>query len=312
LIISNCIGLLCGTVIPATAPLFWHRPASIRWPLMIVQLLLLNGIGCYLALTLIGWLYGRAAPFWELYRGAALITVVVGLSGAVQESYRRGVERANLALKDKQVENERALKLASEARLSSIESRIQPHFLFNALNSVSSLIREDPARAEELVVRLSSLLRMSLDTQQESLIPLERELQLVRSYLEIQRARFEQRLRYRIEADAVDAAAVLVPPFSIQTLVENSVKFAVAPRREGGEVIVAVSAGEAVGGGPLIVRVTDDGPGFDAGAMTPGHGLDNLRARLLTLFGPAGAVLDVRGSTVTFHVPQGVHARLSG
>ena len=123
---------------------------------------------------------------------------------------------------------------------------------------------------------------------------------MVEDYLEIQRARFGDRLRYRLDIPAALAEAA-VPPFSIQTLVENSVKFAVEPRLEGGEVRVAARAE----GGRLEVAVSDDGPGFRAiidGELPKGHGLDNLRSRLLSLFGAEGR-LEIGGSRVLIGVP---------
>src|SRR5205823_3935058 len=125
-------------------------------------------------------------------------------------------------------ERERALKLATEARLSSLESRIHPHFLFNTLNSISSLIQEDPVRAERLIERMAALLRFSLDSTNAGLVPLYQEMKIVRDYLEIERARFGDRLGFEVNIPA-EFDRFEVPPLAIQTLVENSVKYAVSP-----------------------------------------------------------------------------------
>ncbi len=255
LIISHSIGSLCQVILGRVIPLFWHR-TRLRWPLLISVLLLLGFAGCVAAVAVIPYVFSptRPVPFWrtvfEIFEPAAIVTVIVGAGGATVGAYRHRIEEANALLRVKDLET-------SSARLASIESRIQPHFLFNALNSISSLIREDPARAERLVEQLASLLRSSLDTQEAHLIPLAREMKLVEDYLEIQRARFGDRLRYRLDVPASLAGAG-VPPFSIQTLVENSVKFAVEPRLEGGEVRVLAQ----LQGGRLEVAVSDDGPGF--------------------------------------------------
>ncbi len=203
------------------------------------------------------------------------------------------------------VSGERAVlakKLATEARLSSLESRIHPHFLFNTINSVSSLIQEDPKGAERLLERMSALLRFSLDSSQNGAVPLGTELKIVTDYLEIEKVRFGNRLRYAIDFPEA-MAPVEIPPLSVQTLVENSVKYAVAPRREGGTVRVSGT----VDGERLRLCVWDDGPGFTVDAMSPGHGLDNLQARLLTLYG-TDAALDVRrapdGMAVTVSLPM--------
>jgi sensor histidine kinase YesM len=171
---------------------------------------------------------------------------------------------------------------------------VQPHFLFNTLNSIAELIREDPAGAERMTGQLASLLRSSLDQQSAPLVSLDDELKIVRDYLAIERVRFGDRLRYRFEvADGV--GTTLVPRLAMQTLVENSLKFAVAPRREGGSIVV-----RAVRSGDLVrVSVEDDGPGFDPATLPEGHGLALLRARLaLTLGARSFEIESAPGRTV--------------
>jgi hypothetical protein len=189
---------------------------------------------------------------------------------------------------------------ASEARLASLESRIRPHFLFNALNSAAALIPTEPRRAEDVLVRLGALLRSSLDTRAR-LVPLADELRVVVDYLEIERSRFGERLAYDVEV-AEGAGEVAVPPFAVQTLVENSVKHAVAARAEGARIAIRAR----MDGGALVVAVTDDGPGFRGTPWVAGHGLDSLRERLATLYG-AGATLAVgagAGAAVTMTVRE--------
>lgn len=101
-------------------------------------------------------------------------------------------------IEQKELERERALKLATEAKLSALHAPLHPHFLLNALNSISALIQEDPVRADQLVERMAALLRVSLESSQEGLIPLSDELKIVEDYLEIEKARFGKRLSYRI------------------------------------------------------------------------------------------------------------------
>ncbi len=116
-------------------------------------------------------------------------------------------------------------------------------------------------------------------------------MKIVNDYLEIEKARFGARLRYSIEVpDEFQKAEV--PPFALQILVENSVKYAVAPRREGGELRVTARRK----GGSIELEVSDDGPGFDGQALPSGHGLDTLRSRLETLFGAAARLEVTRPS----------------
>jgi LytS/YehU family sensor histidine kinase len=211
------------------------------------------------------------------------------------------LENTRLKLRTEELERERAVKLVTEARLTALEARLHPHFLFNTLNSISSLIPADPERAERMVERMAALLRFSLDAHQSGLVTLDRELKIVRDYLEIEQARLGQRLRYQLDAGA-ELMDCTVPPLSIQTLVENSIKYAVAPDRQGGEI--RVQAGRR--NGCLQIGVADTGPGFTLDSAQAGHGLDNLRSRLGALFGNAAELRVDRldgWTTVTLQVP---------
>jgi sensor histidine kinase YesM len=214
---------------------------------------------------------------------SVLISLIFGLSISTYETQRYKLQAAMLELRTRQVEQERAYKLLAEARLSSLESRIHPHFLFNTLNSIAALIPSDPQRAEDTVGKLASLLRFSLNAHHSGLVLLSQELKIVRDYLEIERTRFGQRLRYEI---AVPGALgdVKVPPLALQSLVENAVKHVVAQRTQGAAIQVVGS----IDNGNIRLEVIDDGPGFSLGAITPEHGLGNLAARIELLFGSAG------------------------
>jgi signal transduction histidine kinase len=302
------IGGIAHPVLSYAAPVYWRYGRLLRWALVVVTLIAVAFAGCVVAVAIIGWLGipTNQGTYWSrvfwAFRGASIITLVVGIIGTITESYQHRLRRTTVELQEKERERERLERLAGEAQLASIESRIQPHFLFNTLNSISSLIREEPDKAERLIERLSALLRSSLDTHQVPLVPLRQELKLVTDYLEIQRARFGERLRYSISCPS-ELENWGVPPFSVQTLVENSLKYAVAPRREGGRVDVAAFAED----GRLSIRVEDDGPGFDAATLPAGHGLDNLQSRLMAMFGSAAALGVLRkpnGFTASFTLPQ--------
>ena len=249
-------------------------------------------VGVMAGALLLQWL--RVIPphfFWQEFRGswpfAVVITLVVGLSISSFETMRYKLQEARLEAQTRQVERERAYKLLAEARLSSLESRIQPHFLFNTLNSIAALIPSDPGRAEDTVAKLASLLRFSLNANQSGLVPLAQELKVTRDYLEIEATRFGPRLRYDIDIPAAMGAA-RVPPLALQTLVENAVKHVAARRPEG----VTIEVRGALQNGLVRIEVADDGPGFSLDAITPDHGLGNLIARLDLLFGARGR-LDV-------------------
>lgn len=233
-----------------------------------------------------------------------VITLVVGLSITSYETLRHRLQDATLQLRTQQMEQERANKLLAEARLSSLESRIHPHFLFNTLNSISSLIPTDPKRAEDTVGKLASLLRFSINANQASLVPLEQELKVVRDYLEIESTRFGPRLRYDISVPE-SLAAVKLPPLALQTVVENSIKHVAAQRTAPVHITITATQHD----GLCSLTVIDDGPGFSLADISPDHGLANLNGRLELLFGDAAQLsvnrLDNNTSAVTIRIPAG-------
>ena len=219
----------------------------------------------------------REAPF------CITISLIFGLSISTFETLRYKLQAASLELRTQQVEQERAYKLLAEARLSSLESRIHPHFLFNTLNSIAALIPTDPARAEQTVGNLASLLRFSLNAHHSGLVPLAQELKILRDYLEIEKTRFGVRLRYEI-AIPPEVADVKVPPLALQSLAENVVKHVISQRPQGASLQVT---GHKLSG-RITLEVIDDGPGFSLESIAPDHGLANLIARMELLYGTAG------------------------
>jgi sensor histidine kinase YesM len=282
-IYTNCIGLLLNALAPPfwKGSQVWSPPA--RSSARAAFLITVTGVGCLLGTALCAAAIG-GWQFWsetiQSFKIALPIAFVALAFSVLYDTSKARLEAAAVQLKVKELERQRALTLATQAKLSSLESRIHPHFLFNALNSVASLIHDDPNRAERLLNQLAALLRFSLDSVKASLVPLEQELKIVRDYLEIEKARFAGRLRYEIEVPAA-FHGIRVPPLAIQTLVENSIKYAVAPRREGGALSVRATRGIE----QMTVSVSDDGPGFGSQGLTAGHGLDNLQERLAALFG---------------------------
>ena len=233
------------------------------------------------SLILVALRWVRPEEMWLEYSGslriAIAITLLVGAVVTAFEMLTFRLHAATLELRTRQLEEERARKLATEAKLSSLESRIHPHFLFNTLNSISALIREDPARAERTVERLAALLRYSLDSSARRLVPLRQEMRVVQDYLEIEKTRFGDRLRYTV--DVPDGIGELeVPPLTLQTLVENCIKHAVSSNRFGGEIRVIAR----LGAGHLLLEVSDDGPG---GADPAGSGLRGVADRVAELSG---------------------------
>jgi signal transduction histidine kinase len=186
-----------------------------------------------------------------------------------------------------QIEQLRLIASVKEAELRALKSQINPHFIFNSLNSLRGLIDEDPDRARQAVTQLANLLRYSLQSGQLETVPFEDELRTVNDYLALEQVRHEERLRVRMDV-APGALVLPIPPMLLQTLVENAVKYGIAPRREGGEIAIIARCEHDC----LRLQVTNPGT-LTAGNGSTGVGLRNAAERLGLLFG-AHATLKLR------------------
>jgi two-component system, LytTR family, sensor kinase len=224
-------------------------------------------------------------------RGEEYIWGAVVISAASTAYYI--LRRLHLA-QDLVERNMRLRTSAVEAQLQALSAELRPHFLFNSLNNLAELVHQDPARAERMLLRLSSLLRASLDVGRERTVSLATELDHVDDYLALQELRFGDRLRVERRI-TVDPSRVSVPPMLLQPIVENAIVHGLEGRPGAGLVrILAEPRGDL-----LAVVVEDDGPGPVDGARTKGTGvgLRNVRERLSTLYGDAASLtIDARGS----------------
>lgn len=201
-------------------------------------------------------------------------------------------------------------KLLLEARMDALQSQINPHFLFNTLNSISSLVRFDPDRARELILKLSKILRRLLGKHDE-FVQLRDEIEFVDDYLEIEVARFgRDKLRFYKHLDP-DTLDVVVPSILLQPLIENSIKHGLAPKVDGGSITIRSRLQE----GKLVIQVEDDGVGMSAPpavaaqtmASGRGIGMMNVAERLHVLFGDEGRMIvqsrDGHGTLVMLELP---------
>ncbi len=189
-----------------------------------------------------------------------------------------------------------------EARLSALQAQIEPHFLFNTLANVKRLYETAPVRGREMLSSLISYLRAALPTMREPGSTLERELELVRSFLTILKMRMGDRLAFSIDAPRHWRRA-RVPPMVLPTLVENAIKHGLSPLPEGGRIdIRAASDGDR----QLVIEVADDGAGFSSSGGS-GVGLANTRSRLAALYGTDASLslstANPRGVVATVRLP---------
>jgi hypothetical protein len=187
----------------------------------------------------------------------------------------------------------RAEALAQSARLRALQSQLEPHFLFNTLNGISALVIEGRSEAATtMIALLSEFLRLALQTVETPQIPVSAEMSFVRHYLDIQKIRFGERRRFRLDV-AADISQALVPTLLLQPLVENAVRHGILARADGGSVSVSVHAA----GGLLRLRVEDDGLGLKRSGTAPaGVGLSNTATRLNELYGERASFCVGRGA----------------
>ncbi|HEV2329275.1 MAG TPA: sensor histidine kinase [Verrucomicrobiae bacterium] len=210
--------------------------------------------------------------------------------GHFQESAER--ERRTLELETR----------LTQANLQALKIQLQPHFLFNTLNSISSLIHDNPKAADDMIGSLSQFLRTTLNVSAKDEIPLGAELEFLEHYLEIQQTRFGQRLKVCRDIDP-GAAGALVPPLILQPLVENAIRHGIEPSEAGGTVAIRAARKN----GCLHLEISDDGAGFSGGQLLrPGNGvgLSNTEARLQTLYG------DKHQFTLTANQPMGASVKI--
>lgn len=271
-----------------------RRPTWVRWvmhPLFLGFALPVGGIyvGFVIAMWIIsGGLFFRVGQGWREFVFAACIAMAVGWAlwesvevNRVREIERR--ERAELEAAAARTDKERAT-----AELKTLRAQVEPHFLYNTLSNVVSLIDRDPKNAKHMTERLIGYLRHTLDASRRDHALVGDELSIIADYLEILRLRMGQRLAFSIEAD--DAVRALpLAPMLLQPLVENAIKHGLEPKIEGGTIHVRA----ARDGDTLDITVEDTGLGFGASTDTAGSGsgLANVRARIAAIYGSSARII---------------------
>ncbi|HWA15468.1 MAG TPA: histidine kinase, partial [Gemmatimonadales bacterium] len=213
--------------------------------------------------------YLRSRLQFELLTYLLVLVIILGL---------RWLRHA----REKELAASRLQAQLSQAELLALKMQLHPHFLFNTLHAIGVLVRENPAAAERTITLLGDLLRATLTHAGVQEVTLAEELAFLRTYLEIEQLRFQDRLTVRFEVEAGNDRA-LVPNFILQPLVENAVRHAIEPREDAGSITVRVRQQE----GNIELAVLDDGNGLGAGNGREGNGigLSTTRSRLSMLYG---------------------------
>lgn len=220
--------------------------------------------------------YLRSELVYNLYLAVLTYWIVLAVARGLESSRRLQDERIRSAELETQL---------AQSQLQALRTQIQPHFLFNTLNAISALALAKPRQARQMIARLSDLLRFTLEEHPTQLLPLRRELDFVRNYLDIQRVRFRDRLETRFEISE-DALRAEVPGMVLQPLVENALHHGLLAKRSRGQLRIVAQRG----GGYLRLVVEDDGLGISPAGVVEGVGLGNIRARLARLFGASASL----------------------
>jgi two-component system LytT family sensor kinase len=284
----------------------WIR-RTVTWPYLDRQMFLLVLImATQFATSLFSHLYPRR--YFELYSGSWLMELAICACAAVVVGIPLKIWNA-VRIEHKLEEQSRLLL---EARLDALQRQINPHFLFNTLNSIASLIRSKPDLAREMIVKLSHILRVLL-RDRDAFVPLREELDFTDDYLDIEVVRFGEKLRV-VKEISPDTLDIIVPSMLLQPLIENSIKHGLEPRISGGTVTLR----SRIDDGRLLLEIEDDGVGIEPGGPTThpvsglvregsGIGMRNVRERIQVLYGDEADVDIVsrpgRGTRVSLRMP---------
>jgi two-component system LytT family sensor kinase len=292
-------------------PVIRARPLRMHWESWVFHLVF-GSLLTQVDVTMGHWLF---AALTTAYKGASLLDLFfiafedcfhlglltyLGLVGVVQ-----GLDAIKRARTNElQVAEHKAACV--HAQLQSLKLQLQPHFLFNTLHSIGSLMHYDVATADRMLARLSDMLRTSLRESDNPVVTLKQEMAFIEAYIDIEKIRFEQRLavEWQIPDELLLSA---IPPFILQPLVENAIKYGVAPRAAGGNIVIRAYTERQ----SLMLEVEDDAPAQSVQQKGFGIGLNNTRQRLVALYGAGKNFELVRhavGTIARIRIPQPLQA----
>jgi two-component system LytT family sensor kinase len=236
--------------------------------------------GMLIAIELIyliqSWLYQKPYHFFHL-QDTLFSMIVVLIICTIIFSYNSQRESMAVRLKQKDLDVLRLNQMKTQAQLATLQSKINPHFLYNSLNAIASLIHEDPDKAESMTLKLSKLFRYSINQNQDDLVPLQEELEIVSTYLDIEKVRFGDRISFLTRVDD-SLMNVKMPRFLIQPLVENALKHGLNNVTAGGILNIDIRKTDR-----LLIRISDNGSPFPT-ELNMGYGLQSTYDKLDLLY----------------------------
>jgi len=301
-IISQCIGLSCCTCVLA-AQYFFPSDRPILQAIRVAVALIIGTIcGSYLSTFVSG-----LSPA-DLFESASLfqllaIGVIFGSIITYFLSSREQIVASEAQIQKEKIKRLTSEKKVAEANLELLQAQIEPHFLFNTLSNVLSLLDTDPKKGKAMLVDFIQYLRASLSKIRQEKATLGQEMEMIEAYLSIFKIRMGDRLNYKIELPQ-NLETISFPAMLIQPLVENAIKHGLEPKVDGGEILISGEAKDGI----LRLEVVDTGDGFKGGKNF-GMGLSNIRERLQSLYGNSGHLIleenQPQGLKATIEVPHG-------
>ncbi|MBN1293667.1 MAG: histidine kinase [Candidatus Latescibacteria bacterium] len=257
---------------------------SLKKGIILLIMFVLGGwiglLNCYLVFKFIFQSQIPADWFRESIGPVTFFAVFFSLVITSYETVREKLEKTAAKLAEKEINEKNLLRLKTKAELEALRAKVNPHFLFNTLNSIASLIPIKPEKAEEMVVKLSSLFRYTLDASSHDMVRLSDEIRIIGEYLEIEKVRLGDRLTWHIEIDS-KLSDMNIPGLLLQPLVENSIKHGIATKQSGGTVNIRCYRKDAY----CCIEITDTGEGFLSQLTNNGFGLQAVRERLDLQYG---------------------------
>ena len=281
-IISQCIGIsICSL---ALTGLYLFRPANPLFMLVLVMIAIIIG-------TVVGWTLGSMAAglsvslFDQRFMPVMILGIMFGSIISYFFSYRERISQSEALIQEERIKRLANEKEMAETNLRFLQAQIEPHFLFNTLSNILSLLDSDLERGKSMLADFIHYLRMALPKTRGETTTIGQEIEMIQAYLNIFKVRMGDRLRYRLDIpDAIKGFPF--PPMLIQPLVENAIRHGLEPKIEGGELFIR---GEKKGD-RIRLEIIDTGMGFNEIEDT-GVGLSNVRERLQSLYGGIGRLI---------------------
>lgn len=279
---SVVIGLCITNMIYISQRLLKFRRS--RWGIFLAIYYLSGLTGMMVAIELIylikAWLFHTPYNFLhathiEDAKFSAIIVVIICTVIYAYLSQKRGL---NAKIQERDLDLIRVSQMKTQAELAALQSKINPHFLYNSLNSIASLIHENPDKAESMTLKLSKLFRYSINQNQESLVTVKEEMEIVSTYLDIEKIRFEERINFTVDVEE-ELTYAKIPRFLIQPLVENALKHGLKDVADEAQLNISITKTDQI-----VISISDNGIPFPD-ELEIGYGLQSTYDKLSLLYG---------------------------